>query len=63
MWKCEKCGGHHIVCNAIDTNLESGNDFYLNKEFGKVIMTIEVCWCSECGEPYKSSVLNLDKIE
>ena len=46
MFECKKCKSTNIVCNLIETNIESGNDFYKDKEFGKVNVTIQVCWCS-----------------
>ena len=45
----------------METNIESGNDFYKDKEFGKVNVTIQVCWCSDCGEQHSSSILNISK--
>ena len=45
----------------IETNIESGNDFYKDKNFGKVSMVIQVCWCSDCGEQHSSSILSISK--
>jgi hypothetical protein len=61
MFECKKCKSTNVVCNLIETNIESGNDFYKDKEFGKVNVTIQVCWCSDCGEQHSSSILNISK--
>jgi hypothetical protein len=63
MFECKKCKSTNIVSNLIETNIESGNDFYTDKEFGKVSVTIQVCWCSDCGAPHSSSILNISKLK
>jgi hypothetical protein len=61
MFECKKCKSTNVVSNMIETNIESGNDFYKDKNFGKVSMVIQVCWCSDCGEQHSSSILNISK--
>ena len=61
MFECKICKSRNIVSNAIETNIESGNDFYIDQGFGKVNMIIQVSWCSDCGEQHSVSLLNISK--
>ena len=63
MFECKNCKGTNIVCNIIEPRVESGNPFYENKDFGVVDMSIQVCWCSDCGEKHSSSIINVSKID
>lgn len=60
MIECKKCKSTNVVSNMIETNIESGNDFYREKKFGKVSMIIQVCWCSDCGEQHSSAILDIN---
>lgn len=59
---CKKCGSRNLVCNIIQDKIEAGNDFYINKDFGKIEIMVQVCWCSDCGEKDSSDILSINKI-
>jgi hypothetical protein len=63
MFECKKCKSRNIVCNTIKTKVKAGNDFYQDKNFGKIKTMVQICWCSECGEAESSDILNIEKLD
>lgn len=59
--KQKTCKSSNIVSNISHKNIECSNDFYVNKNFGKINIMIQILWCADCGEPYNSSTLNISK--
>lgn len=63
MWRCKKCNGYNIVSNLVFDKIVAGNDYLIDKPFGKIDICIQVCWCADCGEPCETDVLSIYKTD
>jgi hypothetical protein len=61
IYKCRKCDSDNITADILMTNSISEPSLRDN-EYGKVSISVQVCWCSDCGEPHSSLILDVVKL-
>jgi len=59
---CNKCGSTTILSSLVEFETQSGNDLYLNQEFSKIKVGLQIDWCAKCGESSQVDVFKLKKL-
>lgn len=48
--KCNNCGSQSIVSADSEIKVVSGNSLYVDRNFGRVKVFVEILWCADCGK-------------